>query len=246
MGFLSWLLRRPKKAEAIESTLQSIESNTQSLQSHDSSASIDEILKELRTMKDGKESTNLQSSSSTLLAPQITKESFQLGVASGYTGRSIRNIEDSLNRIESGMVSKDWFKTEFEDNTPKLMEMIQSVRSLLQEHDLNEMRRFQGIQDSLERMSKVAKDVPEPLKQEIFREIESIRQQIPLSPKMKELISLVKQSGQLSYEDLSVKLGITVSGLRGLLANTLTRTTEIERFSVNGKGWVRYKAASSA
>jgi hypothetical protein len=246
MSILSWLLRRPKRAEAIESPLQALQSDTQALQSPTSTESVDELLKELKSWRESKP-IPIQSSSSTLqIAPQITKESFQLGLASGYTGRSIRNIEDSLNRIELNMASKDWFKTEFEDTTPKLMEMIQAIRSLLQEHDLNEMRRFQVIQESLEKMSNAAKEAPEPVKQQIFHEIESIRQQIPLSPKMKELISVVKQAGQLSYEDLAVKLGITVSGLRGLLATTLVRTAEIERFSVSGKGWVRYKEASSA
>ncbi|MFH0711070.1 MAG: hypothetical protein V1944_00670, partial [Candidatus Aenigmatarchaeota archaeon] len=102
------------------------------------------------------------------------------------------------------------------------------------------------IQESLERMSNAAIRAPEPIKQQIFHEIESIRQQIPLSPKMKDLISIVKQSKEISYDDLAAKLTITVSGLRGLLANTLVRTTEIERFSVSGKGWVRYTEASSA
>lgn len=244
MGFLSWLLRRPKRAETIESSIETIASDSQALQSSTSNTQIDELMNELRLMRETSQPTSVKTGSSTLqLRPQINKESFQLGLASGYTGRSIRNIEDSLTRIESNMVSKDWFRTEFEDTTPKLLEMMQSLRFLLQEHDLNEIKHFQAIHDSLERMSTTAKMAPEPIKHEILHEIETIRHEIPLSPKMKELISVVKQSGQLSYEELAARLGITVSGLRGLLANTLVRTTEIERFLVDGKGWVRYKTA---
>jgi len=236
-------MRRPKKPEAIESSIQAIASDSQALQSTGLEPSVNDILKELHSLQLSKPLTQPYPSSSTLLAPQINKESFQLGVASGYTGRSIRNIEESLTRIESNMVSKDWFRSEFEDTTPKLIEMIQSLKSLLHEHDLNEIKRFENLNNSLERLSKVASYAPEPIKQQIFQEIETIRLQIPLSPKMKELISVVKGAKEISYEDLAVKLGITVSGLRGLLATTLVRTNEIERFSVAGKGWVRYKAA---
>ena len=58
---------------------------------------------------------------------------------------------------------------------------------------------------------------------------------------MDKLIEIVKNKGNLSYDELADDLNITRSALRGLLSNTLKRTSEIERFSKSGKGWVRYK-----
>jgi len=230
MGFLSWLLRHPKKAEALEA-----------LQSLPSSASIaTEIPKEqpkiFTTIK-----LNQSSPSTMQMSPTLHKDSYQLGLAAGYTGRSIKNIEESLNRIESGMVSKDWFKTEFEDATPQLIQGIQSIRFLIQEHESNDQKRFEAIQESLNRMSNLARTAPEPIKEELFREIQAIESQIPLSPKMQQLISVVKEQKEISYDDLGVRLTITVSALRGLLSNLMKRTNEIERFAKDGKGWVRYK-----
>lgn len=173
--------------------------------------------------------------------PEVQKESFQLGLAAGYTGRSIRNIEDSLNRIESNMVTKDWFKTEFQDLTPQLLESVESIKTSLHEHDSNILKRFDSIQEVLDNMQLLAKDAPKPLKEDLFREIKTIQQQIPLSPKMLELVSIVKDVKEISYEDLAKRLNVQISALRGLLSNTLKRTPDIERYTVGNKGWVKYK-----
>jgi hypothetical protein len=60
---------------------------------------------------------------------------------------------------------------------------------------------------------------------------------------MEELVSLVKSSKEISYDELAAKLNITISALRGLLSTTAQRTNKIERFMVDGKGWVRFKEA---
>lgn len=173
--------------------------------------------------------------------PVLEKDSFQLGLAAGYTGKSIKEIEHSLNRIENQMVTREWFKTEFQDDTPRLVQMMESIRNILEHHDSGTAKRFEAIQSLLERMQGTALKAPEPIKTELLREIEVVKSHIPLSPKMAELVATVRTEGEMSYSTLSYKLGITTSALRGLLSNTLKRTDNIERFKRDGKGWVRYK-----
>jgi hypothetical protein len=172
---------------------------------------------------------------------ELQKDSLQLGIAAGYTGKFIREIERSLGRIESQMVSKDWFTSSFEDRTPELIEILDNIKTVVQEHDINVSQRFKALESALNRIQSIAAKSPEPIKQELMKEVEIISSTLPLTSKMKELVSSVKETGKLSYDELCTKLNITRSSLRGLLANTMKRTNEIERFSVGGKGWVRYK-----
>jgi hypothetical protein len=163
-------------------------------------------------------------------------EEFQLGVAAGYTGRFIKEIESSLQRIESQMVTKDWFLSSFEDKAPELLSFIRL-------HEEEEKKRFETIVNLLHALQKDTGRIAEPTKSE--ETIKSFQpqqsQQLPLTQKMEGLILVVKEFGEISYQDLALKLGISVSGLRGLLTQTLRRTSKIERFVRNGKGWVRYK-----
>jgi type I site-specific restriction endonuclease len=181
---------------------------------------------------------------STMLKPvEIEESSFKLGLASGYTGRSIRNIEDALNRIESQMVTRDWFNVEFEDRTPELMGEMSKLHDELQIHDENEQKRFEIIQNILEKMKNIANNAPNEVKFSLLDQIKAVENQLPLTKKMEELISIVKATGQVSYDDLAIKLTISVSALRGLLSTATQRTDKIERFMVDGKGWVRIKEA---
>jgi len=164
---------------------------------------------------------------------ELQKDSLQLGIAAGYTGRSLREIESSLIRIESQMSSKDWFLTQFEDRTPELI-------NLFKIHEENAQRRFESIQNILISLQKSAVNAPEPLKAELIQKISSIERQLPLTSKMKELLQIVNQYNEISYDELASKLNISVSALRGLLANVMKRTNEIERFDKNRKGWARY------
>ncbi len=180
------------------------------------------------------ESTNLSQ------PVELQKESLQLGVAAGYTGRAIREIESSLDRIERRMASREWITSVFGDQS-KTPQMLTEIKESLEKHDSNASKRFETIEIALNRMILSAKDAPEPLKRELIAEIESIKANLPLSPKMRRLVISVKDAGRISYDDLAIRLDITRSSLRGLLANTMRRTTDIERFSVSGKGWVRYR-----
>ena len=239
-NFLLRFLRQKKEPEAIKSLDQSL----QALESPKGNDSI--AYRNLVTYKEPYIPNIVQpATQSTILKPtEIEEGSFKLGLASGYTGRSIRNIEDALNRIESQMVTRDWFGVEFEDKTPQLIQEMEKLHQEMQIHERNEEKRFEIIQNILERMKNVANLAPNDVKFQLLDQIKTIESQLPLTKKMEDLISTVKSSGgQMSYDELATKLNITVSALRGLLSTTLQRTNSIERFMVDGKGWVRLKEA---
>jgi len=231
-------LKRPKTAvlePEDKKLVEAIQLPIQSIQSFDQSDSIASIAEQKPALTGNKMYLAQKSE------PALDKDSFQIGVAAGYTGKSIKEIERSLARIEAQMITKDWFNVEFEDLTPSLIEMLKSVQKTLENHDLSVQTRFEAIQATVEKIESVAKKSPEPLKEDILKEIKTIKSQISLSPKMEKLINIVKSAGEIDYENLAKRLEISVSALRGLLSNVLKRTNEIERFKKARKGWVRAK-----
>lgn len=253
-------LKRPKTAvsEAQEKEeAEAIQSPIESIQSMDESDSIDSIATEEAEEIEEKTTESppepppepVTTSDKLYLSqkqkksePMLDKESFQVGLAAGYTGKSIKGIERSLGQIETQMITKDWFKLEFGDLFHKLLEMLSSMRKTLEDHNSSVQKRFEAIQSAVEKMETVAKKSPEPIKEDILKGIQTIKSQIPLSPKMEELVEAVKSAGEVDYQNLAQGLGITVSALRGLLSTTLKRTGEIERFKKDGKGWVKIKS----
>jgi hypothetical protein len=242
MGFGDFLLRflrqknKPETIESLDQSLQALESpNGIASIAYQSPASYKEpyIPNVIR-----------DSNQSTILKPaEIEEGSFKLGVASGYTGRSIRNVEEALNRIEAQMVTRDWFGVQFEDKTPVLLNEMSKLHEEMEKHDKNEEKRFEIIENILKNMKNIANMAPNEVKFQLLYQIKAVESQLPLTKKMEELISAVQATRQISYDDLAAKLNITVSALRGLLSNTTQRTNRIERYMVDGKGWVRYKEA---
>ena len=201
----------------------------------DSSASIDS--KAIQKRSESLENDIMPEGETPISEPtsiELQKDSLQLGLAAGYTGRSLRGIESSLIRIESQIPSKDWFLAIFEGR-------IQELINLFRIHDENEHKRFESMQSILISLQRSAEKAPEPLKSELMYHVRAIESQLPLTPKMKELLEFVRQAGEISYDELHIKLNITVPALRGLLANMTKRTSQIERFEKDGKGWVKYK-----
>lgn len=145
-----------------------------------------------------------------LEAPKVQKESYELGLAAGYTGRSIKEIEGSLGRIESQMVTKDWFTVQ------------------LQQLD----RRIEDI----ERALGIIKGAIPTIEQQKA----AIIKRMPLTPRMEELLRIVKEAGTISFADLAMKLDLDISDLRSLLSIMTKRTNEIERFRDHRSGWVKY------
>ena len=169
---------------------------------------------------------------------ELQKESVQLGLAAGYTGRALREIESSLVRIESRVPTKDWFELQFGDQK-KVVELLESIRNLLQVHDNLTMRHFELLEKSIYSLQGIAMKAPEPVRTEILRQINVIEAQLPPTPKMLQLIDIVKQASEVSYTDLANRLGITESALRGLLTLTIRRNGPVQRFEKEGRGWVR-------
>lgn len=233
-------LRQRKKPE----TLQSLDQSLQAIESSKGNASIATVEPSFYPQPPAHEPLTLHTQSTLLKPAEIDESSFKLGVASGYTGRSIRSVEDALNRIESQMVTKDWFAVEYEDKTPDLMIELQNLHQEMEIHEKNEQKRFEIIQNMLERMKNIANLAPNDVKFQLLDQIRAVESQLPMTKKMEELMETIRNNeGQISYDDLAIKLNITVSALRGLLSNTLQRTSKIERYMVDGKGWVRYKQA---
>jgi len=165
---------------------------------------------------------------------ELQKDSLELGMAAGYAGRSLKEIESSMSRIETLMASKEWFTTQF---GPQLRAIYDSIRV----HDENTVRKLGVIEFLIQSLEKTAKRAPEPLKTELLEQIDAMTAELPLSPKMQEVINIVKQAGRISYDDLCTKLGVQRSSLRGLLANTMKRTSIIERYIEDGRHMVRIR-----
>jgi hypothetical protein len=210
MGFLAWIKQKLLRKKVLE---QAIESDLERFESPQSASERSEAL-------------------------QIDRGSLQLGFAAGYTGRSLRNIEDSLIRIESLMPTKDWLENQATEMTSKLLTQLSEM---LKSHEEASARRSEAIMSALNRLESLASRVPQPLKAQILREVEEIKEKVELTPTMEKVLSVIKEKGEISYKDLAQILGYkSESTIRGLLSEMCKRTTNLERFMRNGRGWVKY------
>ena len=228
MSLLDRILQFFKKKRSLEA-LQSASSDLKALQSD--ATALQSASKALESAQ-SPEKSFVEAEKDTI---ELQRESLQLGVAAGYVGRSLREIENSLIRIESQMITKDWFNIEVKEKINKLLEMTQK-------HDEDEEERFEALQSALNQLRSLAGLAPEPLKSEMFKQIETIESKLPLTSRMMEILEILKETKEISYKDLSQRLGISVSSLRGLLTNMARRSSEIERIVKDGQGWVRLKS----
>ena len=152
--------------------------------------------------------TSLESSEPDSMTVQ--KGSYDLGLAAGYTGHSIKQIEASLSRVEAQMVTKDWF--------------------LIQLNQLD--RRIEDIEKALG----IIKGAIPTLEQQKA----ALVKHMPLTPRMEQLLEIVRQSGEISFADLALKMNLDVSDLRSLLSIMTKRTNEIERYRHHRGGYVKY------
>lgn len=165
---------------------------------------------------------------------ELQKDSLELGMAAGYAGRSLKEIESSMLRIEGLMASKEWFSGQF---GPQLRAIYDSIRI----HDGNMAKRLEMIEFLIQSLEKTARKAPEPLKTELLEQIDVLESQVRTpTRKMQKLVDIVKSRGEISYSDLAAELDISESALRGLLSNTVRRTASISRVSKDGKGVVKY------
>lgn len=232
-------LRKKRSPEAIQSAssdFKALQSDTTALQQR--SKALEYSLQALESAQTLERLQSIEEKSH--IEPEMKKielqtESLQLGVAAGYVGRSLREIENSLIRIESQMITKDWFSMEVKEKILKLLEIAKK-------HEEEEEERFKALQSALSNLRSLAGSAPEPIKSEMFKQIETIESKLPLTSKMMEVLQILKETKKISYNDLSKRLGISVSSLRGLLTNMARRTSEIERITKDGQGWVRLRS----
>jgi len=199
MGLINWVKKIFRRHEALQSDAEALEYRFKSLENQSLQSA-----------------TELNKSETSL---QVEKDSLQLGIAAGFTGRALRDIESSLARIEAQMITKDWFSIQVKDDLERRLEAIQTM--------LNEIK-------------SLALKYPEPIRTDVFDKITLIEEKMPLTPKMQIILDILTEVKELSYKDLSERLKISVSALRGLLSTMVRRTKNIERLDKNGSGWVRY------
>jgi len=171
---------------------------------------------------------------------ELQKDSLELGMAAGYAGRSLKEIESSMYRIETLMASKEWFTTQFGSQ-------LRAIYDSIRVHDENTARKLGMIEFLIQSLEKTAKRAPEPLKTELLEQIETLESQVRTpTRKMQKLVEIVKAHGEISYTELAAGLEISESALRGLLSNTVRRTSSVTRVSKGGKKLVKYVGQNAA
>ena len=198
-----------------QSSTQALDLNTQTLKQTSTHAS---------TQADKPVSIDSESEKSSI---GFEKESLQLGLAAGYTGRSIHDIHSSLARIETLMPSKDWMLIQLDEH--------------FREHEENEKRRLETLLHALNSLHSISLEAPEPVKTKLLDKITVAESSLGLSNRMKELVQIVKYYNEINYFDLAQKMNLTESGLRSLLTMTFRRTSELEKFDRDNRKWLRYK-----
>jgi hypothetical protein len=174
----------------------------------------------------------------------IDKESLKVGMAAGYISRSLISIEDGIERIENSIPSKEWITMNILPKIEQVQQAIYNIREILMDHERNEEKRFEVLLEAINKLKTMAPSLPEPLKTEILSTVASLKS-ATLTPKMQQILDILKKRREISYQELAEKLGITTDGLRGILSRMVKVCDEIERFEKDGKGWIRIKSIQS-
>jgi len=174
----------------------------------------------------------------------IDKESLKVGMAAGYISRSLISIEDGIERIEISMPSKEWITMNILPKIEQVQQAIYNIREILMDHERNEEKRFEVLLEAINKLKTIAPSLPEPIKTEILSTAASLKS-AALTPKMQQILDILKERREISYQELAEKLGITTDGLRGILSRMVKVCDEVERFEKDGKGWIRIKSIQS-
>jgi hypothetical protein len=174
----------------------------------------------------------------------IDKESLKVGMAAGYISRSLISIEDGIERIEISMPSKEWITMNLVPKIEQIQKAIYNIREILMDHERNEEKRFEVLLEAINKLKTIAPSLPEPIKTEILSTAAPLKS-ATLTPKMQQILDILKERREISYQELAEKLGITTDGLRGILSRMIKVCDEIERFEKDGKGWIRIKSIQS-
>ena len=224
--------------ESIDSTIQKDLNRNESIRidsnrNESINQSIDSLKPTIISSKEGEKSVI-----------SIDKESLKVGMAAGYISRSLISIEDGIERIETLMPSKEWISMNITPKIEQIQQTITSIRDILLNHERNEEKRFEVLLEAITKLKNIAPSLPEPTKTEILSTVTTLKS-AALTPKMQQILDIIKERREISYNELAERLGITTDGLRGILSRMAKICDEIERFEKDGKGWVRIKAIQS-
>jgi predicted transcriptional regulator len=247
ISFIKKILFGEKQPERFSDS-QRFESMNQSIRSDLNRAESERI--ELNRFESMNQS--IESPKSTIISSEkeekpiisIDKESLKVGMAAGYISRSLISIEDGIERIEISMPSKEWITMNILPKIEQVQQAIYNIREILMDHERNEEKRFEVLLEAINKLKTMAPSLPEPIKTEILSTVASLKS-ATLTPKMQQILDILKERREISYQELAEKLGITTDGLRGILSRMVKVCDEIERFEKDGKGWIRIKSIQS-
>ncbi|MEM5797092.1 MAG: hypothetical protein QW813_00270 [Candidatus Aenigmatarchaeota archaeon] len=169
---------------------------------------------------------------------QLQKDALELGLAAGYASHLLKSIENSIERLESMVLTKQWAET-------YLLPLLKSIAD-------NEQKRFETLLSVLNHLRNTSYKLPKNVQTLLEKPILDIEKEVTKSPKltpqMQKLFSILKEVGEISYSDLSKRMGMkSEDGLRGFLSIVNKKFPgTIDRFEKEGKRkWVRLKKAQN-
>ncbi len=222
MGLLDRIKKMFFKEESIDSFNQS--SNQSINQSSQSIKSIESI------NQSPNQSFN-QSFQSEKTSIELEKESLKLGMAAGFISKTLIHMEELLDKITTNFPDRAWISSE-------LRSQLSILEQKLDEHERKSQERLNILINLIHSLKEISPYLPQTYRSKLQKIVQEAEPH--LTPKMQQLVETVKSRKEISYKELAVMLGISESALRGLLSLAIERGAPLQRFRIDGKGWVRY------
>ena len=184
-----------------------------------------------------KEENIEQQTKENLTEEEKIKEEFKVGVATGYFLRSLKEIENVLNRMEATQVTKDWFLANFEDKTPELMNTLRETNEKLEESFKRLEESVKRIESMLERLQALTSASSNARGD--YERLQALTSGEEFTEKEAKALEIIMERGEISYEDLAKELEVSLSYTRALLSKIAKNRPDIVRFKREGKGWVK-------
>lgn len=184
-----------------------------------------------------KEENIEQQTKENLTEEEKIKEEFKVGVATGYFLRSLKEIENILNRMEATQVTKDWFLANFEDKTPELMNALRETNEKLEESFKRLEESVKRIESMLERLQALTSASSNA--RDDYERLQALTSNEEFTEKEAKALEIIMEKGEISYEDLAKELEVSLSYTRALLSKIAKNRPDIVRFKREGKGWVK-------
>ncbi|MCD6482982.1 MAG: hypothetical protein J7K83_01795 [Candidatus Aenigmarchaeota archaeon] len=184
-----------------------------------------------------KEENIEQQTKENLTEEEKIKEEFKVGVATGYFLRSLKEIENILNRMEATQVTKDWFLANFEDKTPELMNTLRETNEKLEESFKRLEENVKRIESMLERLQALTSASSNARGD--YERLQALTSSEEFTEKEAKALEIIMERGEIGYEDLAKELEVSLSYTRALLSKIARNRPDIVRFKREGKGWVK-------